>query len=203
MKLSKKPYWCTFPAGSIPVRGPLKYHHSITVAGCGLSSRGREMAAVAACAASIDTSAGVARATRRSGASHLTFEEPARDLMGCAPSIFILLKIFNIVTATKHRIKRQEEANRSALHAPEEAAFQRDRHGQLAVAVLVEQYGDLVAVVPLHRALAPALAHDACAYREWDLSWRSLGLPEVVVAVPAGAGVVLPEIGQEERSTAA
>src|SRR5208282_3884536 len=56
------------------------------------------------------------------------------------------------------------------LRGPEEAAFQHDRHEQLAVAVLVEQHGDLVAVVPLHRALAPALAHDACAHGEWDLS---------------------------------
>src|ERR1700722_6163992 len=69
--------------------------------------------------------------------------------------------------------------------------------------MFVEEHGDPVAVVPLHRALAPALAHDACAHREWDLRGRTLAGPEIVVTIPAGAGVVLPEVGQEERSTAA
>src|SRR5580693_9985873 len=90
---------------------------------------------------------------------------------------------------------------------PEQAAFRHDRHEQLTVAVLVEQHGDLVAVVPLHRALAPALAHDACAHGERDLSrpnlsrpnlsGRGIDGPEVVVAVPAGAAVVLAEVGQQ------
>src|SRR5258708_39091019 len=71
----------------------------------------------------------------------------------------------------------------------QEAAFEYDRQVQLAVAVLVEQHRDLVGVVTLHRALAPALAHDARAHRERDVGARRLGVREVVVAVSARAGV--------------
>ncbi len=73
-----------------------------------------------------------------------------------------------------------------------------DRQEQLAVSVFVEQHRDLVGVVTLHRALAPALAHDARADRERDVGAGGLGVREVVVAVPAGAGVVLPEVGEQE-----
>ena len=41
-----------------------------------------------------------------------------------------------------------------------------ERHEEVAVAVFVEQDGDLVAVVALHGPLAPAVAGDAGADRE-------------------------------------
>src|SRR5215475_8598683 len=88
-------------------------------------------------------------------------------------------------------------------YGPQEIAFEQDRHEQLAVAVFVEQHRDLVAVVTLHRALAPALAHDPRAHGERDLGARGLGVREIVVTVPAGAGVVLPEVGEQERTAAA
>src|SRR5262249_28896166 len=85
--------------------------------------------------------------------------------------------------------------NRSlGWYGPQEAAFEHDRHVQLAVAVLVEQHRDLVAVVTLHRALAPALADDPRAHGERDLGPRGLGVREIVVAVSAGAGIVLTEV---------
>src|SRR4029077_11090330 len=86
---------------------------------------------------------------------------------------------------------------------PQEAAFEQDRHEQLAVAVFVEEHRDLVAVVTLDRALAPALAYDPRAHGERDFGRRGLGVREIVVAVPARAGIVLPEVGQQEGTTAA
>src|SRR5690242_14139748 len=90
-----------------------------------------------------------------------------------------------------------------ALGGPQQAAVEDDRQEHLAVAVLVEQHGDLVAVVTLYRARAPALTLHARAHRERDPGGRGGGRPEVVVAVPARAGVVLPEVGQQERPAAA
>src|SRR6516225_7409850 len=75
----------------------------------------------------------------------------------------------------------------TARSVPEEAAFEHDRYEQLAVAMLVEQHRDLVAVVALHRAHTPALARDSRADGERDLGPRGLGVRRVVVAVPAGA----------------
>src|SRR5258708_28912468 len=66
-----------------------------------------------------------------------------------------------------------------AWPGPQEAAFEYDRQVQLAVAVLVEQHRDLVGIVTLHRALAPALAHDARAHYERDVGARDLGVREV------------------------
>src|SRR5262250_1706007 len=86
---------------------------------------------------------------------------------------------------------------------PQQAAFKRDRNEQLAIAVFVEEHGDVIAVVTLHRALAPALALDARAHGERYLGPYGLGRHEIVVAVSAGAGVVLPEVGKQERTTAA
>src|SRR3984893_14684487 len=93
------------------------------------------------------------------------------------------------------------------LPGAQQGALENHGHGQLAVAVLVEQHRDVVAVVALHRALAPALAHHARAHRERDLGRRGSGRPgpgagEVVIAVPARAGVVLPEVGEQERTPA-
>jgi len=61
------------------------------------------------------------------------------------------------------------------LRGTQQGALQDQRHEQLAVAVLVEQHRDVVAVVALHRALAPALAHHARAHRERDLGRRGSG----------------------------
>src|SRR5215831_9683641 len=56
---------------------------------------------------------------------------------------------------------------------------QDHRHEELAVAVLVEQHRDLVAVITLHRALPPALAHHARAHGERDIGGRDIGVREV------------------------
>src|SRR4029077_17188521 len=92
------------------------------------------------------------------------------------------------------------------LGGAEQGALEDDRYEQLAVAVLVEQHRDVVAVVALHRALTPALAQHARAHRERHLGRRGFGWPGsgrrglgVVVAVPAGARVVLPEVREQER----
>ena len=92
------------------------------------------------------------------------------------------------------------------LPGPQQAAFEDHGHGQLTVSVLVEQHRDLVAVVALHRALAPALAHTRVPTANGTSAGR--GQPrdpvrEVVVAVPALTGVVLPEVGEQERAPAA
>src|SRR5690348_14678776 len=92
---------------------------------------------------------------------------------------------------------------RRAGRGPQEPAFEHDRHEQLAVAVFVEEHRDLVAVVTLHRALAPALAHHSRAHGERDLGACGLGVCEVVVAVSARAGIVLPEVGEQEGTAAA
>jgi hypothetical protein len=76
--------------------------------------------------------------------------------------------------------------------------LKHDRQVQLAVSVFVEQHRDLVAVVSLHGALAPAFAANPGAYRERDVGPLGLRVFEVVVAVPARAGVVLPEIGEQK-----
>src|SRR5262249_7673701 len=62
-----------------------------------------------------------------------------------------------------------------ARREPQEVAFEHGRHEQLAVAVVVEEHGDVVAVVTLYRALAPALADDARAHRERDIGARGTG----------------------------
>src|SRR5262249_18596021 len=91
----------------------------------------------------------------------------------------------------------------TARSVPEEAAFEHNRYEQLAVAMFIEQDRDLVAVVALHRAHTPALARDPRADGERDPGPRGLGVRRVVVAVPAGARVVLPEVGEQERTPAA
>jgi RimJ/RimL family protein N-acetyltransferase len=58
------------------------------------------------------------------------------------------------------------------LPGAQQGALEDQRHEQLAVAVLVEQHRDVVAVVALHRAPTPALAHHARAHRERDLGRR-------------------------------
>jgi len=64
--------------------------------------------------------------------------------------------------------------------------------------VLVEEHGQLVAVVALYRAFTPALARDPLADRE-RLERRFLSLRhEIVVAVPARARVGLPEVREQE-----
>ena len=69
--------------------------------------------------------------------------------------------------------------------------------------MFVEQDRDLVAVVSLHRALAPALAGNPGTHRERDVGPLGFGVVEVVVTVPARAGVILPEIGEQEGAPAA
>jgi len=50
---------------------------------------------------------------------------------------------------------------------PQQLSFEHEREQQVAVSVLVEEHGELVAVVALNGAFAPALAQDAGADREW------------------------------------
>ena len=52
------------------------------------------------------------------------------------------------------------------LDPTKQLALEHERHQKVAVAVVVEEHGELVAVVTLHSALAPALAADPLADRE-------------------------------------
>src|SRR5215475_6165433 len=78
-----------------------------------------------------------------------------------------------------------------------------ERHEQVVIAVLVEEDGHLVAVVALHSALAPMVARNTLADGERLVRrLRHTGC-EVVVAVPARAGIVLAEVREQERAAAA
>src|SRR5436305_13184355 len=78
-----------------------------------------------------------------------------------------------------------------------------ERHQQIVIPMLVEEDGHLVAVVALHRALAPAVARDTLADRE-RLVRRLIGAGSaVVVAVPPRAGIVLAEVREQDRAPAA
>src|SRR6202007_642296 len=84
----------------------------------------------------------------------------------------------------------------------EEPLLDDERHEQVAVAVLVEQNGHLVAVVALHGSLATAVAGHAGADREWLGRGLRGCVPPVVVARTARAGVVLAEVRKQERAPA-
>src|SRR5689334_14009545 len=80
----------------------------------------------------------------------------------------------------------------------QEASLDDKGHKQVAIAVLVEQHGQLVAVVALYGAFAPAVASHPAADRK---RLGSSGRPDaclVVVAVPARAAVVLAEVREQE-----
>src|SRR5262249_30305283 len=77
------------------------------------------------------------------------------------------------------------------------------RHEQVVVAVLIEEDGHLVAVVPLDGALAEAVTRDALADRERLGRGLRRARLAVVVAVLAGPGIVLAEVGEQERAPTA
>src|SRR5215831_14988389 len=88
--------------------------------------------------------------------------------------------------------------------AAEQLALDDERDEQVAIAVLVEEHRQLVAVVALDGPLAPPLAPDALADRERLGGWRLVDPGgQVVVAVAAPAGVVLAEVREQERAAAA
>src|SRR5437762_225073 len=87
--------------------------------------------------------------------------------------------------------------------ATKQPALDDERHQQIVIPMLVEEDGHLVAVVALHRALAPAVARDTLADRERLVRRLSGGGSAVVVAVPAWAGIVLAEVREQERAAAA
>src|SRR3712207_999813 len=83
------------------------------------------------------------------------------------------LKIWSIPSTTtwldvsgSRLIVQSDEPGWRRPALPQEAALDRERHEQVAVAVLVEEHGDLFAVVALHGSLAPAVAGHAGADRE-------------------------------------
>src|SRR3984893_7981568 len=86
---------------------------------------------------------------------------------------------------------------------PQQSVFKHDGEVQVTVAVRVEQHRDLVRVVALHRAIAPAVAHDSRAYGKRDVDRHGFWVSEVVVAVAAGTGIILPEVREQERAPAA
>src|SRR6185437_5609679 len=107
------------------------------------------------------------------------------------------------------RFAVMSEARPGTSRGPQQPALADHRHVQLAVAVLVEQHGDLVAVVALHGARAPALADhpgaDGEGYVRRDGRRRRPGRGPllVVVAVAAEVREVLAEVRQQERAPAA
>ena len=63
-------------------------------------------------------------------------------------------------------------------------SLEHDRKQEVAVSVLIEEHGELVAVVALNGAFAPAIAYDASADHEWLGSGRRRGMRCVVVWDP-------------------
>src|SRR5215510_9349807 len=59
-----------------------------------------------------------------------------------------------VLRATAGSVLRWQRCR--ARREPQEVAFEHGRHEQLAVAVVVEEHGDVPAVVTLYRALAPS-----------------------------------------------
>src|ERR1700754_4250069 len=84
----------------------------------------------------------------------------------------------------------------------QEPAFDHERHQEVAVTVVVEQHGDLVAVVALHGPLAPAIVGHAGPNRERLGAGLGRWEAQVVVARATRAGVVLPEVREQERAPA-
>src|SRR6266404_1522307 len=81
----------------------------------------------------------------------------------------------------------------------QQLSLEHEREQEVAVSVLVEEDGELVAVVALNGAFAPAVAQDAGADREWLRGVRRWGACwVVVVAAAAWPGVVLAEVGEQE-----
>src|SRR4029079_129314 len=78
-----------------------------------------------------------------------------------------------------------------------------ERDEQVAVAVLVEEHRQLVAVIALDGSFAPALARDPLADRERRVRDLFEGGGEVVVTVPARWLVGLAEVREQERPPAA
>ena len=82
---------------------------------------------------------------------------------------------------------------------PQQSSLEHERDQEVAVSVVVEEDGELVAVVALNGAFAPALAQDAGTDGEWLGGGRGRGARwVVVVAAAAWPGVVLAEVGEQE-----
>src|ERR1700733_12210364 len=98
---------------------------------------------------------------------------------------------------------RHEEIHRAPRLVNAQQCFRKhDRHGEVAVAVVIEEDGHLVSVVALDRALSPPLAADARTDPEWRLGLYARGTLTVVVTGSAWTFVVLPEVAQQERAPA-
>src|SRR6476661_9691233 len=97
-----------------------------------------------------------------------------------------------------------ELAPTAGLQLTQQPSFEDDRDGEIAVAVVVEEDGYLVAVVAQHGSVAPAFASHPSADRvRLGRRHGRRGAGEVVVAIAARARVVLAEVGEDERAPAA
>src|SRR5260370_73693 len=82
----------------------------------------------------------------------------------------------NRTTEPRHpRVHRRSCADwKRGSNGAQEVSFEHERNEQVAVAVVVEQHRHLISVVALNGTLAPSLALNADAHREWFClaSWR-------------------------------
>jgi len=96
----------------------------------------------------------------------------------------------------------REYKPRTWLAGAEQSSLHDERQEQVAVAVVVEEHRQLIAVVALHRSFSPSLTDDSCADCVWLVVPCDNGWSRVVVAVAARPCVALSEVREQERAAA-